>query len=342
MSPTSASDNDTLTAVPGLRVGHATVTGGGSGCTVILGPFRAAADVRGAATGTRELDALDPLHLVDRVNALLFTGGSAFGLSAADGVTAWLEERGEGFATRVAPVPIVPAAVIYDLAPGVERPGPETGRAACEAASGAPVPAGAVGAGAGASVGKVAGPEASAPGGAGGAATRLEEWTVGALAVVNAVGDVLDREGGIVAGARAPDGTFLDSARLLREGGLRGGFARREPGPGEHTTLAVVATDAPLTRVELLRVARMASAGIARRIVPSFTPFDGDVCFALSTAVSEESPRGETAPGGRETTAGSEESLPGDTRTLTPAEVLALGSVAREVLEEAIERAVRR
>ncbi len=337
--------NDTLTSVPGLRVGHAQVPGGGSGCTVVLGPFRAAAEVRGTASGTRELDALDPHHLVEEIDALLLTGGSAFGLAAADGVVGWLEERGRGFATRVVPVPIVPAAVLYDLAPDVERPGPDTGRAACDAATDAPVPAGRVGAGTGARVGKIAGPEWASPGGVGSAATSLEGWRVGALAVVNAVGDVVDGTGRIVAGARDPDGGFLDSVRLVGEGGLRGGFGGRErageagapggegpaggrgrrdagdasagPRPGENTTLAVVATDAPLGPVELGRMLRTAGAGLARRIVPSFTPFDGDICFALSTAPGPATP------------------------PPTPAEVLALGSVAARMLEEAVLRAVR-
>ncbi len=159
--------NTTITQVPGLRVGHALVQGGGSGCTVILGPFRAAVDVRGMASGTRELTVLDPEHLVETVHALLFTGGSAFGLDAAAGVVSWLEERGEGLQTIAGPVPIVPAAVIYDLAEGVARPGPGEGLAACEAATTEPVEQGRVGAGAGATVGKVSGGEWASPGGPG-------------------------------------------------------------------------------------------------------------------------------------------------------------------------------
>ncbi len=151
--------NDTLTAVPGLRVGQVEVEGGRSGCTVVLGPFRGVADVRGLATGTRELDPLSPEHLVPTIDALLFTGGSAFGLASADGVMAHLEEQGIGFDTGVARVPIVPAAVIFDLAEGVPRPGPKEGRKACETASDGPVAQGSVGAGAGALVGKVGGRE---------------------------------------------------------------------------------------------------------------------------------------------------------------------------------------
>ncbi|HSR42368.1 MAG TPA: P1 family peptidase, partial [Longimicrobiales bacterium] len=195
-------EGGTLTAVPGIRVGHATVPGGGSGCTVILGPFRAAAEISGLATGTRELDALAPEHVVPRVDALVLSGGSAFGLSAAAGVMDWLAERGEGYETGVAPVPIVPAAVIFDLAEGRGRPGPREGRAACEAASAEPVPQGRVGAGSGALVGKIGGRGGASPGGLGSAALELDGWWVGALAVVNAVGDVLDGAGGILAGAR--------------------------------------------------------------------------------------------------------------------------------------------
>ena len=303
----------TLTDVPGLRVGHASVAGGGSGCTVVLGPFRGAADVRGLATGTRELDALAPTHLVPRIDALLLTGGSAYGLGAADGVMAWLEERGRGFDTGVAPVPIVPTAVIFDLAEGVARPGPDEGQRACEAASDAPVAEGRVGAGEGALVGKIGGREGASPGGIGSSAAEVAGHTVGALAVVNALGDVLDREGAIVAGARSPEGTFLDTARLLRTRGGPDEFGG--PRPGENTTLAVVATDAPLSAVDLERMARIASTGMARRISPVNTPFDGDVVFAVSTAVEEES-----ASSGR---------------------VMALGTVARDLVEEAVERAVR-
>lgn len=302
----------TLTDVPGIRVGHAEVDGGGSGCTVVLGPFRGAADVRGLATGTRELDALSPSHLVPRIDALLLTGGSAFGLGATDGVMAWLEERGRGFDTGVAPVPIVPSAVIFDLDDGVERPGPDEGRAACDAASSGPVAEGRVGAGAGALVGKIGGREGSSPGGVGSAATRLGEHTVGALVVVNALGDVLDQGGAIVAGARDPEGTFLDTARLLRTRGALGEFGRARP--GQNTTLAVVATDAPLSAADLGRMARLASTGLARRISPVNTPFDGDIVFAVTTAE--------------------------DQTEVSPGRVMALGTVARDRVEEAIERAV--
>lgn len=309
--------SDALTDVSGVRVGHAVVPGGGSGCTVVLGPFRGAADVRGLATGTRELDALSPRHLVPRIHALLLTGGSAFGLGAADGVMEWLAGRGVGFDTGVAPVPIVPTAVIFDLGEGIARPGPAEGRAACERASDGPVPEGRVGAGAGAMVGKVRGRERASPGGVGTASERLGAHTVGALAVVNALGDVVDAEGRIVAGALDADGEFLDTARFLRARGGPDAFGGNGPGPrtGASTTLVAVATDAPLSRVALERLARTASTGLARRISPVNTPFDGDVVFALSTSEEPAEP--------------------------PPGRVMALGTVARDAVERAIERAVR-
>lgn len=320
--------NRTLTAVPGLRVGHATSSDGGTGCTVVLGPFRAAVEVRGLATGTRELGTLDPEHLVPRVDALLLTGGSAFGLDAAAGVMAWHRERGLGYRTPAGPVPIVPAAVLYDLAEGRPKPGPEMGRRACDAAHQGPVETGRVGAGAGATVGKLAGPDRGAPGGVGGGSTTIElsgsgpprRWTVGALAVVNAVGNVLDGEGRIVAGARGEDGTFLDArSALLLAGRATDGFGREgadTPAAGTNTTLAVVATDAPLSRLELVRVARMASTALARRIDPVHTPFDGDVVFAASTATEV----GATRPS---------------------SQLLEIGVAARAVLENAITESVR-
>jgi L-aminopeptidase/D-esterase-like protein len=184
-----------ITAVEGIRVGHAQVPEGGSGCTVILGPFRARVEVPGMASGTRELAVLDEVHVTGRADAILLTGGAAFGLGAAHGVMAWIAARGEGFPTPGGPVPIVPAAVLYDLAPERSRPGPAEGEAACRAAGAGPVPRGRVGAGAGARVGKLLGPEASAPGGVGSASGRVGRWTVAALAVVNSLGEVVDREG---------------------------------------------------------------------------------------------------------------------------------------------------
>lgn len=265
------------------------------------------------ATGGREMGTLGPDHLVPVVDAILLTGGSAFGLAAADGVAAWLEERGGGYDAGVARVPIVPAAVIFDLAPGSTRPDAALGRAACDGASADPVEEGRVGAGAGATVGKVAGPEGAMPGGVGTFALGAGSYTVGALAVVNALGDVVDAAGRIVAGARGSDGAFLDATALLRAwNGGSGEMADQVA--GANTTLAVVATDAPLTRVDLGRLARQAANALARRIRPVHTPFDGDIVFAASTA-------GEAVPA-------------------TSREILALGWAATAALEEAVTRAV--
>lgn len=308
-----------ITEVPGIRVGHATDPVARTGCTVVLGPFRGAVDVRGTATGTREIETLAPEHVAPRADALLLTGGSAFGLEAAAGVAAWLAERGAGFDAGVARVPIVPAAVIFDLAVGAADrwPDADMGRAACDNATDDAVAEGAVGAGTGATVGKVAGPDAAMPGGVGSWALEGPGCTVGALAVVNALGDVLDGRGGILAGARGEDGEFLDTERFLLENAKVGGFAHlaRAPEPGSNTTLAVVATDAPLTRPALEAVARIAATAVARRISPVHTPFDGDLTFALSTAP--------------------------DPRELSPAMILTLGVLAAQALERSIERAVR-
>lgn len=299
--------------VPGLAVGHAHAYGGRTGCTVILGPFRGAVEVRGQATGSRELGVLDPHHLVPSVDAILLTGGSAFGLAAADGVMNWLEGKGRGYDTGVIRVPIVPAAVIFDLHAHATRPDAETGAGACgDAREGWPAE-GRVGAGAGATVGKALGVGGSMPGGVGAWAEDAGPYRMGAVAVVNALGDVLDASGRIVAGARGPDGAFLDTAAFLR-GGAGGRGEMRALAAGANTTLAVVATDAPLSRVDLGRVARVASNALARRISPVGTPFDGDVVFAVSTSPA-----------------------PGD---LTSTEVLAFAAAAQHALEAAITRAV--
>jgi L-aminopeptidase/D-esterase-like protein len=270
------------------------------------------------ATGSREFGTLALEHLVPRTDAIVLTGGSAFGLAAADGVMAWLAERGRGYETRVTRVPIVPAAVIFDLADDVARPGPETGRAACEAAAAGPVAEGRVGAGTGASVGKLGGRAGAAPGGVGSAYVRVGDVAVGALAVVNALGDVLDDQGRVVAGGRGPDGELLDHAVVLEAMARMGEAAAvggvEAPAAGTNTTLCVVATELPLGRTDLARLARMASSALPRRIRPVHTPFDGDVVFALSTAAAEEpvpSPR-----------------------------LLAAGEAARTALEESITRAV--
>lgn len=299
--------------VPGLAIGHGHAYGSHSGCTAFLGPFRAAVEVRGQATGSRELGALDPHHLVPRVDALVLAGGSAFGLAAADGVASWLAEQGRGYDTGVVRVPIVPAAVIFDLHAHTTRPDGETGASACEDAhEGWPLE-GRVGAGAGATVGKIAGPDAAMPGGLGAWVVECAGYRVGAVAVVNALGDVLDAHGAIVAGARKPEGTFLDTAAYLAAGAGEGEM--HDVVAGTNTTLAVVATDAPLSRVALGRMARTAANAMARRILPVHTPFDGDVVFAVSTAEEEED--------------------------VSSARILSLGAAAQSALEEAITRAVR-
>lgn len=305
----------TLTAVPGIRVGHAEVPGGGSGCTVILGPFQAAVEVRGMATGTRELGVLSPFHLAPQVDAVVLSGGSAFGLGAAEGVMDWLSERGEGFDAGVARVPLVPAAVIFDLGPGLPRPGRTEGRRAAESASAAAVPEGRVGAGAGATVGKLLGSDRASPGGLGSASLPWGDGTVGALAVVNAVGDVVGSDGAVLAGAGGSSGTAVRSDVLALEGG-----GSEDLMPGAHTTLALVATDVPLSRVDLGKLARMASAAFPRAISPVHTPFDGDILFALSTGRT----LGHTPPG----------------EALSPRDLMALGVIARSLVEEAIRRAV--
>lgn len=314
-----------LTSVGGVAVGHADDPAARTGCTVVLGPFRAAAEVRGQATGSREMDVVRGDHVVRRVDALLLTGGSAFGLGAADGVAGWLEERGRGFETPAARVPIVPAAVLYDLGVGDPdvRPGPAMGREAASAAGPGEVREGRVGAGIGATVGKLRGIEGADPGGVGTWAERHRGRAVGALAVVNAFGDVLDGAGRGVAGARDPGagGGHLDTARALREGPPPEG-ARW--GAGRNTTLVAVGTDRPLSRSGLRGLARQAMNGVVRRVRPSSTPFDGDVAFAFSTGGVRASGAG-----------GSPEELPGVD------ELVALGAVAQEVTERAVERAVR-
>lgn len=276
--------NTTLTAVGGLSVGHFTLAGRPTGCTVILAEPAAVAgvDVRGAAPGTRETDLLSPVNTVERVNAIVLAGGSAFGLDAATGTVRWLEEHGRGFDAGVARVPIVPAAILFDLSVGDAsiRPTAECGYRAAAAATSAPVVEGNVGAGAGATVGKALGMARAMKGGVGSAAIHLPDGlVVAALAAVNAYGDVIDpATGRVVAGVRTEDGSGLADVRtLLREGRLRLG------GIGEQTTLVVVATNAELTKTQATKVAQMAHDGIGRAIAPAHTPADGDTAFALAT-----------------------------------------------------------
>jgi L-aminopeptidase/D-esterase-like protein len=262
--------HDDITDIPGIRVGHDTNLEGGTGCTVILcdAPTVGGIDVRGGAPATRETDLLHPMNLVEEVNAVLLTGGSAFGLDAATGVMRYLEEHGIGFNTGVANVPIVPAAAIFDLAFGVAsvRPNAEAGYRACEQATSVAITQGNVGAGTGATVGKMAGPLFAMKGGLGSASTQLADgMLVGALVVVNASGDVIDPQTSqIVAGARNPSG--------------RGFLAD----PFGNTTIAVIATNAPLSKVEANKVAQMAHDGMAQALRPAHTMFDGDTIFALA------------------------------------------------------------
>ncbi len=273
-----------LTAVPGLTVGHWTHASGATGCTVVLGPadgMRAACAVRGRATGTREIDALHPRHLVPRIDAILLSGGSAYGLGAADGVMRWLRDRKRGLPVGPAQVvPIVPTAILFDLPPdGTARwPGPDGGAAACDAAA-REFAEGSVGAGAGASVGKVLGFDGAMKGGLGTWAVRAGDLIVAALVVVNALGDVRDGRGEILAGARNPDGTFRDARRYLAGGGEL--FGRIAAAPS-NTTLAVIATNAELDRSALEALAHAGGDALAARITPFSTLYDGDVIFAAT------------------------------------------------------------
>ena len=270
--------NQTLTAIDGIKVGHATDATARTGCTVVLCPTGATAgvDVRGAAPGTRETDALRPGRLVQKAHAVLLTGGSAFGLDAAGGVVQYLEEQNVGFPAGSVRVPIVPAAVIFDLGIGdaKARPDRELGYQACLNATDAPVAMGTVGAGTGATVGKAPGITAS-PGGVGSAGKYLESGLiVAAIVVVNALGNVVDpRTGEIVAGGKE-NGSFVDITERLLDAHLV---------PGTNTTIGVVATNATLSPAEVNRVAEMAHDGMARAIRPSHTMFDGDTLFSLAT-----------------------------------------------------------
>jgi L-aminopeptidase/D-esterase-like protein len=268
-----------------LAVGHWDDPVGLTGCTVVVPPPGnvAAASVRGGGPGTRETDLLQPQAHVEGVSAVLLTGGSAFGLAAAQGVVDWCERRGLGYARFGRPIPIVPAAVLFDLAVGDwdARPGPAQGEAACAAATTADGPMGNVGAGMGATVGKAAGPEHMTKGGLGWAVVEAGPVTVGALAAVNAGGDVLDEDGGVVAGARVPGGAQAAIRELLTAGRAEGALPEAVP-PGGSTTLGLVATNAALTKGEVHRVAVQAHDGMARAIRPVHTSFDGDTVFALA------------------------------------------------------------
>ena len=276
-----------LCDVAGLAVGHHTEQARATGCTVVLCPQGAVCgvDVRGAAPGTRETDLLRPDNLVEQVHAVLLSGGSAFGLDAAGGVMRWLDAHGHGFPVGPARVPIVPAAVLFDLWIGDARirPGADSGFAACTAASSAPPAQGSVGAGAGAAVGKLFGIERAMKGGIGTASVRVGAVTVAALIAVNAIGDVVDpKTGAVIAGARTADGRQrLDSMAAL----LRGELPARALA-GMATTIGVVATDAALTKAQANKLATMAHDGLAHSIRPVHTMTDGDTLFALATGTS--------------------------------------------------------
>lgn len=301
-----------IASVRGIRVGHHTDRRRATGCTVIIADAGATAgvDVRGAAPGTRETDLLAPCNLVDRVHAIMLAGGSAFGLDAASGAMRYLEERGIGIDVGVAKVPIVPAAVLFDLDSGDPRirPDADAGYQACVAASANPPAEGSVGAGAGATVGKLFGRRRAMKGGLGSAALTVDGLTVGAIVAVNAVGDVTDpATGRVLAGARSADGdSLLDTRAALLAGELP-----VAPLEGTATTIGCVATDAVLTKAQAQRIARQAHDGLARTINPVHTSYDGDTLFALGTGAAER-----------------------------PGNLLLLGVLAAEVVAIAVQRAV--
>jgi L-aminopeptidase/D-esterase-like protein len=307
-----AGPNHTLTAVDGIKVGHFTLSERPTGCTVVLaeGGAVAGVDVRGGAPGTRETDLLSPINSVEQVHAIVLAGGSAFGLDAASGVVRWLDEHQIGFDVGVARVPIVPAAILFDLRVGDPRirPTADCGYRAAASATNQPVEEGNVGAGAGATVGHARGAERAMKSGIGSAAIAMKDGLiVAALAAVNPYGDVIDpATGQVVAGVRKDDGQSLADVRtLMREGTVSGR-------PGENTTLVVVATNARLTKTQATKVAQMAQDGIARAIWPVHTPVDGDTAFALATGTLAQ-----------------------------PADLLRVGALAADVTADAIVRAVR-
>lgn len=299
--------------VAGLEIGHFTDSRRPTGCTVVIARNGAIAgvDVRGAAPGTRETDLLGPTNLVDNVHAIVLAGGSAWGLEAATGVVRWLEQQGIGMQVGPACLPLVPAAVLFDLLVGDSsvRPDAEAGFRACQAATRDAPAQGNVGAGAGAAVGKIFGIERAMKGGIGTASLTVEGVTVAALIACNAVGDVIDPDTAeVICGARTVDGLhLLDSRRALLAG-----HAPRPLLAGTNTTIGVIATDAVITRVQATRLAQMGHDGLARSINPVHTMFDGDTLFSLGTGASGRS-----------------------------LGMMALGTLAAEVTAMAVVRAVR-
>lgn len=287
MSSATSAPSGAITDVAGIEVGHWTDTRRPTGCTVVLAREGAVAgvDVRGAAPGTRETDLLEPSNLVECVHAVVLAGGSAWGLDAASGAMRWLEQQGIGLAVGPGRIPIVPAAVLFDLYLGdtAVRPDAAAGHAACVAASRQAPAEGNVGAGAGAIVGKIFGIEQAMKGGIGSASVRVNGVTVGALVACNALGDVVDpATGRVIAGSRRPDGTgLLDTRRAL----LAGQPPRRLV-PAANTTIGVIATDAVLSKAQASRLATVGHDGLARTINPAHTMLDGDTLFALGTGAS--------------------------------------------------------
>jgi len=278
-----------ITDVEGIRIGHFTDSRRPTGCTVVLYEPGAVAgvDVRGSAPGTRETDLLKPTNLVDKVHGILLSGGSAFGLDAATGVMRYLEERNAGFATVAGKVPIVPAAILYDLhiGDGKIRPDAEAGYNACMNAKTGPVDEGSVGAGAGATVGKI-GNLRPMKGGIGTSSIRLPNGlVVGAIVAVNCSGDVIDpKSGSILAGARTADGqNFFNIVEGYRSGHVASPI-------GQNTTIGVVATNARFDKTQLTKIAEMSHDGMARSIHPAHTASDGDTLFAITTGTSGVTP----------------------------------------------------
>jgi L-aminopeptidase/D-esterase-like protein len=290
-----ALDPGAITDVAGLAVGHAAVAGRRSGCTVVLVPTGVVCGVavRGGAPGTRETDLLRPENTVQQVHAVLLTGGSAFGLDAAGGVMRWLEERGHGLAVGPARVPIVPAAVLFDLWVGDARIRPDaaTGYAACVAASSMPPAQGNAGAGLGATVGKLFGLARATKGGIGSASLKVGGFTVGAIVAVNAIGDVHGADGNVLAGARLDDGRgWVGITKALAEGAgpAHWMMGMAAAGAGTATTIGVVATDAMLDKAGATQLAQLAQHGLSRAIDP-ITVNDGDTLFALATGAARRS-----------------------------------------------------
>jgi len=273
----------------GFSIGHWTNAEGATGCTVVIPPAgsRGGVDVRGGGPGTRETDVIGPFAGTSEATAVALCGGSAFGLAAADGVVRWLEENGHGYETPAGLVPIVPAAVVYDLAEGdaSARPDAAAGYAACEAAADGVPERGRVGAGTGAAVGKIRGREHSTPAGIGYAVARSGAGeTVAALAVVNAFGDVIGDDGMVLAGPRSEDEETVSTAGIIAAMTGPPDWTRLEE---RNTTLVCVMTDATLDKAACARVARMASGGVARAVDPVFSDVDGDVVFCLSSGNGE-------------------------------------------------------